>query len=106
MRKHRIKTPKRLYDQVAWLKASKKFLSEPENLLCASCLSIGRERASELTDHIIPHNDDPEKFWDRSNWSPLCLPCHGRKRRQENTGIVEGADIDGIPTDPNHPWNK
>ena len=30
-------------------------------------------------DHVIPHRDHQEAFWDVSNWQPLCKTCHSRK---------------------------
>jgi len=97
--------PKRLYDQVSWRKASRMFLNDPSNALCAWCLLQGRDRPATLTDHVLPHNGDLTLFWDRSNWQGLCATCHGEKRRQENGKPVTGASVDGIPIDPQHHWN-
>lgn len=34
--------------------------------------------------HIIPHRGDRSLFWNRSNWMPVCQPCHdGPIQRQE-----------------------
>lgn len=35
--------------------------------------------AATMVDHIEPHGGDPVKFWDRSNWQPLCKDCHDSK---------------------------
>ncbi len=29
-----------------------------------------------VVDHIRPHRGDQFLFWSRSNWQPLCAPCH------------------------------
>jgi len=60
-----------------WRKASRRFLRE--NPLCVLCLKAGKIRASEVTDHIIPHKGDMALFWDRTNWQALCWRCHSRK---------------------------
>ncbi|MGU3496296.1 HNH endonuclease signature motif containing protein [Xanthobacteraceae bacterium A53D] len=33
---------------------------------------------ASVVDHIIPHKGDKGRFWDRTNWQPLCGPCHNR----------------------------
>jgi 5-methylcytosine-specific restriction enzyme A len=45
---------------------------------CVLCL-----RAATRVDHIEPHRGDMAKFWDKSNWQPLCEHCHNRKSRAE-----------------------
>ena len=57
-------------ERAAYLKAN------PTCRLCGAPAS--------LVDHIIPHRRDMRLFWRRSNWQPLCTPCHsGHKQRQE-----------------------
>ncbi|TPW26386.1 HNH endonuclease signature motif containing protein [Pararhizobium mangrovi] len=36
-----------------------------------------------IVDHITPHRGDDRLFWDRSNWQPLCAPCHNRHKQRE-----------------------
>nr|WP_234052689.1 MULTISPECIES: HNH endonuclease signature motif containing protein [unclassified Xanthobacter] len=53
---------------------------------CARCGA-----PATVVDHRIPHRGDRKLFWDRSNWAPLCRPCHDRwkqstERGRENTG--------------------
>jgi len=60
-----------------------------------------------VVDHIKPHRNDPVLFWSRTNWQPLCTDHHNvTKQLQEIHGIHAGCDASGVPTDPNHPWNK
>ncbi|HSH84369.1 MAG TPA: HNH endonuclease signature motif containing protein [Guyparkeria sp.] len=71
------------------------------------CQQIGRVTAATVVDHIVPHQGNKELFWDRSNWQPLCAPCHDRhKRRQERSGTLAGCTTDGTPLDPGHHWNR
>lgn len=47
--------------------------------VCVFCGS-----AANVVDHKTPHRGDKKLFWSRSNWQPLCTPCHsGRKQSQE-----------------------
>lgn len=68
---------KRLYDNRRWRKASQAFLVA--NPLCVLCASEGRVRASEATDHVIPHRGSQVLFWNMDNWQALCRECHNRK---------------------------
>ena len=65
-----------------WRKASRRFLQE--NPLCVHCRQAGKIRASEVTDHIVPHKGGMAAFWDRTNWQALCKPCHDRKTAKED----------------------
>ncbi|WP_328595995.1 HNH endonuclease signature motif containing protein [Aureimonas psammosilenae] len=38
---------------------------------------------STVVDHIIPHRMDLKLFWRRSNWQPLCQPCHSSQKQAE-----------------------
>ena len=45
---------------------------------CAVC----RRPALNLeVDHIVKHDGDPLRFWDRSNLQALCSTCHAIKTR-------------------------
>lgn len=86
-----------------WQKAREGFLrSHP---LCADHLSRGFPVAASVVDHKIPHRGDSTLFWDQSNWQALCKPCHDSwKQRQEKGGVQASCAMDGLPTDPRHPW--
>lgn len=57
-----------------WRAAREGFLrSHP---LCCCCKANGRIVAASLVDHIEPHRGDMVKFWQSSNWQPLCKSCH------------------------------
>lgn len=89
----------------AWQKARKRFLAE--HPMCVMCEEQGVLRGATIVDHITPHRGDMELFWEPSNWQALCKPHHdGAKQSMEHTGILRGASVDGLPTCPNHPWNK
>jgi 5-methylcytosine-specific restriction protein A len=54
-----------------------------------------------------PHRGDSVLFWHEENWQPLCKPHHdSTKQAEEKRGYVIGCDVQGIPIDPKHPWNR
>lgn len=93
----------RLYNLAAWrgpagLRAAQ-LRREP---LCCRCSAVGRTTAAEHVDHIVPHRGDMALFLAAGNLRSLCLPCHTAITH----GAVErGADLDGLPLDPTHPWH-
>lgn len=90
----------------AWRLARIGFLAK--NPWCVLCLASGRRIPATDVDHIIPHKGDAKLFWDKSNWRPLCARHHASKSGRERWNKPErlGCDSDGLPLDPNHPWNK
>lgn len=69
----------------AWQKARAAFLRE--HPLCTSCDDKGYVQAAVVVDHIVPHKGDPQLFWNRRNWQPLCKPCHDAKTAREDGGF-------------------
>ena len=98
---------KRWYDSPRWRNLRKWFLSKPENMFCAICLKRGRQVVATIVDHKIPHEGNYQLFWDTTNLQGLCSSCHsGVKRIQDTHGYNQSCGADGLPTDPNHPFNK
>ncbi|WP_395589405.1 HNH endonuclease [Pseudomonas sp. TR47] len=75
--------------------------------LCRRCSSQGRTVEAKIADHVIAHRGDEALFFDGGNLQSLCKQCHdSAKQRQEKTGVVVGCDVNGLPIDPNHHWNR
>jgi 5-methylcytosine-specific restriction protein A len=81
-----------------WDKFSKAWLTA--NPLCLYCETQGRVSAAELTDHIVPHGGDPDRFWppddvpDDRFFAACCKPCHdGPKQRAEAYAAMMGQDV-------------
>ena len=71
------------------------------------CLKIGDTTAAGVVDHMKPHREDVDLFFDDTNLQSLCKACHDRhKQRQEKSGTLAGADVSGMPLDPAHRWNR
>ncbi|MBO0141600.1 HNH endonuclease [Agrobacterium sp. Ap1] len=50
------------------------------------CAMPGCGKPASVVDHIIAHRGDRNLFWSRTNWQPLCAPCHNSiKQRQERS---------------------
>lgn len=67
-----------------WQQAREGFLRA--NPLCARHQARDQIVAATVVDHITPHKGDMDLFWQRSNWQPLCKPCHDLK-----TALEDGA---------------
>ncbi len=52
--------------------------------LCAECARQGKLIAASVIDHIVPHKGDKARFWDSTNWQPLCKSCHDSKTARED----------------------
>ena len=88
-----------------WQQAREGFLKR--HPLCVMCKRRGLVVGATVVDHITPHKGDMVLFWDSSNWQALCKLCHdAHKARQERGGTLPGCDVDGIPVDPHHHWNR
>ncbi|WP_085893600.1 HNH endonuclease [Roseovarius litorisediminis] len=60
-----------------WRKARAAFLKINDR-----CALKGCSAKATVVDHIIPHKGDEALFWDRTNWQPLCAPCHNRHKQR------------------------
>jgi 5-methylcytosine-specific restriction protein A len=74
-----------------------------EQPLCAQCQREGRLTPGNEVDHI----DNDASNNERSNLENLCHRCHSRKtNRDMGNRVAYGCDVNGMPLDPNHPWNR
>ena len=94
-----------LYHDKRWIKG--RLIHLAKNPLCVYCLQVGITKAADIVDHIQAHKGNEELFFDTSNWQSLCKHCHDSiKAREEARGYAVGCDVDGLPLDRNHFWNK
>jgi len=66
------------YYTVAWAHLRQQVLTDAA-YTCAQC---GMVQAWLDVDHIVKHNGDPARFWDRANLAALCKRCHSAKTQQ------------------------
>lgn len=96
---HHLYNTKRWY-QLRWHQLQ----AEP---LCRRCAAQGRTVEARIADHVVAHRGDETLFFDAANLQSLCKQCHdSAKQREEKTGVVVGCDVNGLPIDPNHHWNR
>ncbi|OGA59965.1 MAG: hypothetical protein A3G81_26010 [Betaproteobacteria bacterium RIFCSPLOWO2_12_FULL_65_14] len=96
----------RLYDRQRWQRV--RALQLREFPLCALHLLLGRAVPAVDVDHIKPLKDGGEPF-DRDNLRSLCHACHSSVTSAAKHGRqheIKGCRTDGMPLDPNHPWNR
>lgn len=77
-----------LYATMEWKTGRRAFLAA--NPLCCDCAELGLVVEAREVDHVKPHRGDRRLFFDRSNWQPLCKPCHSRKTARE---VLHGGAI-------------
>jgi len=98
-----------------WQKLRALKIREVLNTPGALCPLCGREfephnsKAIHL-DHIERIADAPGRRLDPENWRAGHGNCHSRLTAQEDRakerGFGLGAGVDGLPVDPNHPFNR
>ena len=89
---------KRLRGRRAVVQRRRRLAAEP---LCRACMAKGFVTVAVTPDHIQPlalGGSDEE-----TNIQALCEECHADKTRADF--YAGGSDIQGWPTDPDHPWN-
>jgi len=73
--------------------------------LCVLCKAEGRVRLATELDHIIAIVNGGAD--DDSNRQGLCFDHHATKTRRDlGWRPAGGCDANGLPTDPDHPWNQ
>ena len=88
----------------AWKKLRALVLAEEP--LCRWCLLRGLYVASTDVDHIKDSRDDYSDDNARVNLAALCHECHSLKTaRDMGKSVYLGCDLNGMPIDPEHPWN-
>lgn len=95
-----------IYSTQRWQRLRRMVLSSAP--LCRSCKAQAKDEipAASQVDHIIPISEGGEP-WDMDNLQPLCASCHSVKTARDNgKNVSMGCDINGMPLDPTHPWNR
>ena len=92
------------YKTARWRRLRKFQLAQ--HPLCKFCLERGIVTAANVVDHVVPHKGDWTEFV-TGKLQSLCEPCHRSAKRQiELRGYRCDIGLDGLPTDPNHPFNR
>lgn len=72
---------------------------------CEDCAAMGVSTPANEADH---NTNDTSRSAIGVELSSLCKPCHSTRtaRRERGLPTVYGCDADGLPLDPDHPWNR
>lgn len=75
-----------------------------ESPICEHCAQRGLVEAATDVDHI---DNDPTNN-SMANLRSMCASCHSQKTQADmgKRTTAKGCDMDGLPTDPGHPWNQ
>lgn len=92
-RSEKYSTNAKLYNSSAWKQLRK--VNRSEYPLCASCLLRGLVVETEHIDHVIPHQQDEDRFL-VNLFQGLCAPCHTQKTKLERQGIYRHYTDTGI----------
>jgi 5-methylcytosine-specific restriction endonuclease McrA len=68
---------------------------------CERCLPKGRVTVATEVHHVVPISRGGEKY-DYDNLQSVCGPCQD----QAHGAKPKGANAQGFPTSPDHPWNR
>lgn len=72
---------RRWYRSARWFRL--RTFKRTENPLCVSCAGEGIYEPWTDLDHIMPHDGNPDRFWDPANLQGLCHRHHSEKTRRE-----------------------
>ena len=89
-------------NSTAWRKLRERVLARDP--ICQDCYKRGHITTATDVDHVSGDPSDNSM----KNLQGLCHSCHSRKTRREMNGSDEmwGCDVNGMPLDPDHPWNR
>ena len=91
---------KDIYNSERWQRV--RALKLRESPLCEYC-PAGRQKVATEVDHFKAIEDGAAHY-DMENLRSTCKSCHSQKTARGER--LHGCDINGMPLDPNHPWNK
>lgn len=74
---------------------------------CEMCMREGRATPATVCHHVRPHRGDPIEFF-RGPFQSLCADHHDQEAQQAESvrGYHSAVGLDGLPTDPGHPFVK
>ena len=92
------------YNLKEWLNARAQALHDAEyqcQRCGASLLGVGR---AAHVHHRKPLKRAPALRIEPMNLLALCRVCHTKEHELEKKIVKTMCNVDGMPTDPNHPW--
>lgn len=102
----------RIYSTKQWQQVRKIYLNL--HPICEVCQKLDRITPASQVDHVKAIEDGGAAF-DLANCMALCQRHHSRKTVMKDRGfgnkvstkpLIAGCDINGLPIDPHHHWNR
>lgn len=95
-----------LYNRKSWKELRLDHLAKEP--LCVFCQKEGKLTPATVVDHITPHKGNLDLFFDDDNLQSLCKLHHdSAKQKAESRKLNQiGCDINGLPIDEEHPFNR
>lgn len=101
-----------LYGTLAW-KRLRLATRKRDHFRCVVCGADVSAPGAARSDHIVSVKLRPDLALVASNIRTLCVLHDNQAHREKGSGkgmrdarfIVRGADRNGMPLDPSHPWN-
>ena len=96
---------RQLYSSARWKALRAKQLQD--HPLCAFHLKRNKVVEASVVHHVNPKDKDDIATFFRGPFESLCKPCHDSAgQKEDKRGYTIGCDINGMPLDPDHPWNS
>src|SRR5262245_42205453 len=89
------------YNKRAWRDRARKKALIAGNSTCVECGARVTGKRAQV-DHIFELKHHPLVALEPANLRVLCVYCHNRRHGRGRYGCT----VDGMPLDPNHPWNR
>lgn len=101
------------YLSAAW-KALRRQALKRDGYRCTVCRCDVSGRGQSRVDHIKPRRTHPQLALDLNNVRTLCPQHDNQGHREKGSGgterierfVITGCSEDGMPADPDHPWNR
>jgi len=84
-----------------WYKTKRWYANRGKRLrdepLCRMCAAEGKVGSAWIVDHIKPHKDNADLFFDYEDTQSLCVTHHNRDKHKEERGRFKAVGEDGWP---------
>ncbi|MBM2711666.1 HNH endonuclease [Mesorhizobium caraganae] len=79
----------RWYNTARWRKLRMEVITR-DRFTCRMCKRIEPNTANLVADHVIPHRNDPVKFWE-GKLQTLCRTCHSTTKQKAESSMPKGV---------------
>jgi len=96
--------PDPFYKTAKWSRTRRQVLHR-DGWRCSECGTVMQPGSGEAAvHHVKPLKHAPALGHEPLNLVVVCRTCHTRHENPEPARRKGGCSIDGMPTDPAHPW--